>query len=690
MSHAALTLIAGVNQNRTPAMNTAAISSCNLIRFIPDQQLGGIPQKLGGWTKVYPNAMGSTTRALWAWADINDVYYLAVGAEESLSVISYGSGGTGTPALMDISPAEDTNNVTVDVTTTSGSSTVTITDPGSDITNYDSVFIGTQIAVGGLVLYGLYQCSSVSSNTYTIEAKNALGNPALATSSVANGGAVPTFTTVSASSIVTVTLAAHGYVVGQTFTVFVSLTIAGITLHGDYLITSVPTSSTFTIQASNAANAAAGPTSMNSGLARYLYLIGFGPLPGGTGFGIDGFGVGGFGSGVTPAANPGTPIETTDWSLDNWGGFLIACPREGAIYLWNPLSNQSGASVIPTAPPFNVGAFVAMPQRQIIAWGSTSTGIIDHLLIRWCDVNNYNQWIPLVQNQAGSFRLTRGSKIIGALQGPQQGFVWTDVGLWSMQYVGQPDVYSFNEIAMGCGLVGNKAAGVLDGDVFWMGQSQFYTLGDGGVQSLYCPVWDVIFQDLDTDNLEKIRFAANSRFGEATWYYPTTSSGGEVSNYVKYNKFLQQWDFGAIGRTAWINQSVLGPPIGADADTNFLYQHETSNDADGAAMDSYFQTGYFTLDEGNWQIFIDQVWPDMKWGLYGGVQSANVNITFYVVDYPGQTPRTYGPFTVTQATTYITPRLRGRLVSVRISSDDVGSFWRLGQLRYRTQQDGKY
>jgi hypothetical protein len=107
-------------------------------------------------------------------------------------------------------------------------------------------------------------------------------------------------------------------------------------------------------------------------------------------------------------------------------------------------------------------------------------------------------------------------------------------------------------------------------------------------------------------------------------------------------------------------------------------------------MNSYFQTGYFALSEADVKMFIDQVWPDMKWGYFGGVQDANIRMTFYVTDYPGQTATTYGPFTLTQATTFITPRFRGRLVSIRIESNDIDSFWRLGNFRYRLQPDGRF
>jgi hypothetical protein len=428
---------------------------------------------------------------------------------------------------------------------------------------------------------------------------------------------------------------------------------------------------------------------MNSGNAHYVYYNGIGPLPGGTGYGIGPYGGGGYGTGIPPAAGTGTPITAIDWTLDNWGETLIACPLNGPIYQWNPTTGDPVALIIPEAPSVNDGMFVAMPQRQIIAWGSTFTGVKDPLLIRWCDVDNYSSWIASVTNQAGSYRIPKGSRLVQCIQAGQQGLVWTDLGIWAMQYAGPPYVYQFNELGTGCGLIGRKAATSVGGVVYWMGQSQFYRLSGGGIEPIRCPVWDVVFQDLDTTNLDKIRVAANSRFGEIAWYYPTNSNGGEVSHYIKYNYILDQWDFGELARTAWINESVLGPPIGAAPNT-YIYQHETSPDADGEPMVSSFQTGYFVLTEADYKMFVDQVWPDMKWGYYDGTQNANINLTFYVTDYPGQTPTAYGPYTLTQATKYITPRFRGRLVSIKIESNDIGSFWRIGNTRYRYQQDGKY
>ena len=613
MPHASFKLLPGVDQNKTPALNEAAISNSQLIRFIPDRTLGGLVQKLGGWTKFFPDTIGSIVRCLWAWEDTNSNSYLAVGAEgvtsgggQALEVINSG-------VEIDITPQTVTSDVSVDFSTTSGSSTVIIIDANFTVDKYDVVDIQTQVSVGGLVLFGQYQVTPIGSTSYSIEARDKLGDLVLATSTVSNGGAVPQYDTTSGSNTVDVTLADHSYVIGDTFTALVATSVGGVTIYGNYIVTDVASSSVFSIAVNSQASSTA-TADENAGDAHFLYLNGVGPLASGTGYGVGGYGVGGYGSGSPPDPDVGTPINAVDWTLDNWGEILIACPYGGPIYYWSPTGGTEIALAIANAPSVNEGIFVAMPQRQIIAWGSTFTGIIDPLLIRWCDVNNYDSWIPLITNQAGSYRIPKGSRIVQCIQGPQQGLIWTDLGVWSMQYAGPPYVYQFNEIGNGCGLIGRKAAGSMNGVIYWMGQSQFFRLAGGGVEPIRCPVWDVIFQDLDTSNLDKIRIAPNSRFGEITWYYPTNSNGGEVSHYVKYNVILNEWDYGELGRTAWINESVLGPPIGA-APNQYIYQHETSTDADGSPMLSSFQTGYFVMTEADVKMFIDQIWPRHEVGL---------------------------------------------------------------------------
>ena len=78
MPHASVKLLPGVDQNKTPALNEAGISTSQLVRFIPDRTYGGLIQKLGGWQKYYSSSIGSIVRCLWAWEDTIQIHILGL------------------------------------------------------------------------------------------------------------------------------------------------------------------------------------------------------------------------------------------------------------------------------------------------------------------------------------------------------------------------------------------------------------------------------------------------------------------------------------------------------------------------------------------------------------------------------------------------------------------------------------
>lgn len=673
MASVPLKLIPTVNAEATETLNEAGISSCNLIRF-----KSKLPQKLGGWEKFYPSAIGGgTARDLHAWQDLSANDWLAYAATSNITAITGGVGSNITPQTKTTNPNESFD-------TTISTPNVIVDDSNiSNVTDYDSILFMTPVSVGGIILNGLYAIdAAVTATSYTITAADN------ATSTVTNGGAVPSFATVNGSAIVTVTLAAHGLSVDDDFTFLVSTTVGGVTIFGTYPVLSVPTANSFTISTLNTATSTTSG-SMNGGVARILYFITLGPPGLGSGYGTGTYGTGGYGIGSTGTSQTGTDITVTDWTLDNWGENLLACYDDGQIFEWTPNSGFQNMSLVEAAPVFNGGIFVSMPAQILVAWGSSNFLQRDPLLVRWSDQEDYYTWTGTTSNQAGSFRLSSGSKIVGAIQAPQQSLLWTDIDVWSMSYIGPPLVFSFNKVGSGCGLIGAHAAAIMRGVVFWMSPGNFFVMSGSGVQVLPCSVWDVVFQDLNTTYQHKCVAAANSTFDEIWFFYPSLSNAAtECDSYVKFNLQEQSWDYGSMQRSAWIDQSVLGQPIGATSG-GIIYQHETSTDADGQPLNWWFETGYFVVAEGQNMAVIDQLWPDFKYGPYGGDQDATVLVTITVVDYPGGTERSYGPFPVTAASTYVSCRCRGRQVKLRFEGNDAGTFVRLGLMRLRTAPDGR-
>jgi hypothetical protein len=163
---------------------------------------------------------------------------------------------------------------------------------------------------------------------------------------------------------------------------------------------------------------------------------------------------------------------------------------------------------------------------------------------------------------------------------------------------------------------------------------------------------------------------------------------GYPDTYAKYNLEEQVWDYGRLQRNAWSDSDLLAYPTAATND-GWIYYHENGQDADNTVLNASFQTGYFFIDTGQEKVFVDRIYPDFLWGNFNGSKNAQIQVTLYVIQEMGQTPVTYGPFSVTENSDWIETHFRGRQVSVKVESNDIGSFWRLGLIRFRYAPDGR-
>lgn len=686
MPETAVTLQAGANVELTATLNQAAYLRTQNGRF-----KAGVFQKLGGWTKYISASFSGMIRSLWAWQDLNAVRRLSVASTGGVIVFNGAN-------LTDITPQMLLSDFPEDFSTTNGSSIVEVDDPNlTGVTDDIVVEFRTPISVGGIILSGTYPIVLVTGATsYQIDA----GTNATAT--VANGGAVPTFTTTNGSPNVTVGLANHGQVAGNTFVAAIPTTVGGLTIVGRYSVTSIVDANNLVITADAVASSGA-TVSMNGGEAQINYHIAVGPIPAGFGFGLGDYGEGAYGLGSSSGQQTGTPITATDWTQDNWGEILLACPEGGGIYYWQPGTGFQNFAIIPGGPLFNQGMMVSMAKQQIIAWGSTvdareSGGIgvyQDPLLVKWSTIGDFFDWQQLPENFAREERLPTGSRIVGGAAGKNRNLLWTDVDVHAGTFnANSQTVYSWNRIGSNCGLVGMHAWAQLADTIYWMSQGNFYAYSGSGVQVLPCPVWDKVFQTIDPNARHRVVAGSNGDFSEIWWWFPVIGGNGEVAATVKYNTLEQTWDFDGPVRCAWLDRSLLGNPLGAGVNS-IVYSHESGWDDDTQAMLPEFQTGDFYLDEGREFTLVKEVWPDFIWSEFGGAEDAQIQITLLARDDPGAVYREYGPYTVSKSSPKIVPLdpatgtwPRCRQLAMRVGSIDVGSFWRLGKIRFLYQPDG--
>lgn len=687
MPLATITLAPGVDVEKTVTLNAGSWSLSNLVRFRE-----GLPEKNGGWQRLVNQLVIGTARALEEWADLSGIPYLAIGTNQQLEVLS---GGT----IYNITPIDHTTNSNPAFTTTLNSTSVKITDAGGLPAPGDWVSVLVPVSIGGIVLQGDYFVDSASGNDYFITAASP------ATSGAGPGGAVPEFTTVSTTTDVTVTLADHGLVANDTFTVQVATTVGGVVFgaYSTYIVTAPVATNTFHITTAVASSSTSGFE--NAGHARLQYYLPSGNV---SAMPSTGYGIGLYGTGLYGTSQAGAVVPPRLWFLDHWGEDLIGNYTGSPIIVWIPPVASGNVAVTVDGtnypgsidPPVQVNvSFVSMPQRIMVALGvdPVGGGTQDPNLIRWSNVDDFTDWLATATNQAGSFRLPSGSKIVGGLQSPLFAVIWTDVDTWLMSYIGFPLVFGFIKIDIGTDLLSPKGAGVDQSSVYWVGSNAFFMSDGQSIRILDCPVWDFFFKRLDRQQKDKVFCAINSWFNEVSWYFPSTDGTGEIDSYVRLNTRENVWDYGMLIRTAWTDEGPLGAPIGVDGG-NLLQQHEVAFDNDGNPMGEFIQSGFFSIASQtpmgpNAAVSDGSVFTSVKQFLGDFIfdgPTPTVSVTLLFADYLPGTVTSYGPYIFNPAgPAFVVPKGRGRLMAIQIGFSSVGGFWRGGNQRYRGAPSGR-
>jgi len=507
------------------------------------------------------------------------------------------------------------------------------------------------------------------------------------------------FTTVNASSLVTITHSSHGATEGDYVTVSsTNAATAGISaaiMDGEYEIESITDTNNYIIDVSTNATSAVSTT--NNCTVTYEITAGRDRALSGYGWGT-----GTWDSSQTwdtPNTSDSVTIGLRNWNLDNWGEDIIALDIDAGIYLWNTsggISTASNvASAITNAPTKSKFMIVSNPDRHLICFGTETTigttSTQDPMFIRWSDQDDFNDWTPSATNSSGSQRVTGGSKIVTAISTRGQILFLTDTSAHGMSFIGAPFTFGFQKLGTNCGAVSPHCAVDISGLVYWMSSDGFYMF-DGTVRKMPCSVEDFVFDNIDTTQSEQVYAGSNSAYGEVIWFYCSTASN-QIDRYVIYNYQEKLWYTGSLDRSTWIDSGTYPLPYATEYDgtDSLLYVHESGKNDDGSTMTSFIESGDFDIGDGDDMMFITKLIPDFK------DQVGNVNITLKSRYFPTETQTSKGPFHYSTSGTKINPRTRGRQVAVRVESngyngindDALNEDWRFGTFRFDVQPDGK-
>lgn len=334
---------------------------------------------------------------------------------------------------------------------------------------------------------------------------------------------------------------------------------------------------------------------------------------------------------------------------------------------------------------------------------NTTSTTFDPMLVRWSDQENPYQWVPDVTNQAGEFRLSNGSYIMGARATRQEILVWTDSAIYSMQYLGAPYVWGFQILMDNISIMSPNSMITINNVTYWMGTDKFY-MYSGRVETLPCSLRQYIFADINKDQSYQVFCGSNEGYNEIWWFYCSGTSN-TVDKYVIYNYLDRVWYYGTMARTAWLDSGIRQYPMAADYNSRILFQESAVDDVSGVTpvpINAYVQSSDFDISDGHNFGFVWRILPDVNFN-GSNVNNPQVTMTvkprrnsgspYGIADSPdvisADNYGTVGVYNIQEFTGQVYTRLRGRQLAFRIESTGLGTAWQLGSPRIDIRPDGR-
>ena len=692
-----LTLKPGVNRENTRYTNEGGWYEADKVRFRQ-----GSPEKIGGWQRISAETFLGVCRSLWNWVTLNSQNLLGVGTNLKFYIENGG-------AYYDITPIRVTDTLT-NPFTTDGTTTVLVTDAAHGAINGDYVTFYGGTAVGGQTIVGEYQLTYVSINTYNITIS-------AAATAATGGGTV---------------YAVYQINTGPSYAAPLSGWGASTWGSGTW---GVGSSSTDAMRIWNQTNWGQNLVYGPRGGPMYYWdaTIGFRNLevtlsiatpcvltsnnaviPDGTPitFTTTGALPTGLLPGVTyytkyltastsnlAATSGGTSINTTGTQ----SGTQSIAPRG---ILLSALTGSDGS-----CPLYQNTFTISDASRFLLVFGTNDYGsaVLDPMLIRWSDQESLTTWLPAITNQAGSIRLSHGSKIVTTLQSRQEIVVWTDSALYSLQYLGPPYVWGSQLLADNVSIAGPNAAAMASGITYWMGVDKFYKY-DGRVQTLNCDLLRYVYNDINPLQYDQI-FASTSEGFNEVWFFYCSETSSTVDRYVIYDYAENVWSYGTLARTAWLDTGLRQYPLAATYSYNIVQQEYGVDDNETAttlAIEATITSSQFDIGDGHNMAFVWRMLPDLTFN--GSTDGTTPALTMQLLPLLNSgsgynSPKSVGGTSsdaqqaVTATQTYpidldtyngqIYIRIRGRQMAMRITSNQIGTQWQLGSPRIDLRPDGR-
>jgi len=685
----------GINRENTRYTTEGGWYDGDKVRFRQ-----GNPEKIGGWQRISANTFLGICRSLWNWVTLGSLNLVGVGTNLKFYIEKGG-------AYNDITPIRTTATLTNPFTATNGSSIISVTDTAHGCVTGDFVTFSGATGLGGNITAGVlnreYQVTVTGGNDYTINAgvnanaTDAAGSP--------GGGTVTAAYQINVGPAIPIPVTGWGAGVwsagtwGNGGTSLTSVRLWSQRNYGEDLVFGPRGGGLYYWDATSGVTSRGALLRSLGGTA--TITIASPAVVTSTVLYTEGAAISFSTTGALPS---GMSPDTTYFAFNNVGLTFQLLDVNGNIV--NTSGTQSGTQTITPLDIPVVQNFLTVSDtsRFIFAMGTNDYGstTLDPMLIRWSNQDDPFNWTPDAVNQAGSIRLSDGSEIITAIQARQELVVFTDSALYSLQYLGPPNVWQTQLLGSNISIQSPNCVALASGIVYWMGVDKFYVY-DGRVQTLNCDVRRYVFSDFNQAQVAQVFAGTSEGFNEVWWFYCSADSSA-VDKYVVYNYAEKIWYYGTLGRTAWLDSGLRDYPLAATYSQNLVNHEQGINNNEGAnpaAIAANISSSEFDIGDGHNFGFVWRVLPDLTFETSSTsptMQAPTATMTLFGLSNSGSGVTSSAGAPVAASASYVITeeftgqiytRMRGRQLIFKIESNQLNTTWQIGAPRIDIRPDGR-
>lgn len=387
------------------------------------------------------------------------------------------------------------------------------------------------------------------------------------------------------------------------------------------------------------------------------------------GFGDADFGEGTFGT-PRPNRNRETAI-TPAYTLGNWGEDLLICTSpDGRLLIWHP-STPTVDAVAVTGAPINNRTFIVTAERSVILFQKGG----DYRTFGWCDQEDINDWTVAVDSKAGEFQVEPASPILTACR-IRGGAIFCTAKQWyTINYVGMPFIYNYDEISTGAIPVSSAAIVDTAAGTFWFSNNGFWMYNGTSISPIVCPIWNWIETLMDPVYTRYEACAVNIESKSEIWFFFVAKGERYNSHCAIFNYREGWWGQAKMSRSCGSSPSYTSFPLLSDGMK--VYKHESGLAYPDAPEQPYAETFSMNMGGGaGMSTFLGMV-PDV------GGEAQSISFRLYVNEQRSensdQDTEWLSPVVKMYPDGYVEFRETGRDFRLRIESDvSVKSEWTFG------------